>query len=84
MATVKAVILKEKKRNDGTWNVKIRIIHEKKVSYMATSHYVSIDCINKKTFELKERNNPVYDQVMTDVLKIRSQLSALGLSLIHI
>lgn len=78
MATVKAVILKEKKRNDGTWNVKIRIIHEKKVSYMATSHYVSIDCINKKTFELKERNNPVYDQVMTDVLKIRSQLSALG------
>lgn len=78
MATVKAVILKEKKRNDGTWNVKIRIIHEKKVSYMATSHYVSIDCINKKTFELKERNNPVYDQVMIDVLKIRSQLSALG------
>lgn len=78
MATVKAVILKEKKRNDGTWNVKIRIIHEKKVSYMATSHYVSIDCINKKTFELKERNNPVYDQVMIDVLKIRRQLSALG------
>ena len=78
MATVKAVILKEKKRNDGTWNVKIRIIHEKKVSYMATSNYVSIDCINKKTFELKERNNPVYDQVMIDVLKIRSQLSALG------
>lgn len=35
MATVKAVILKEKKRSDNTWNVKIRIIHEKKVSYMA-------------------------------------------------
>lgn len=45
---------------------------------MATSHYVSIDCINKKTFELKERNNPVYDQVMIDVLKIRRELSALG------
>ena len=32
----------------------------------------------KKTFELKERNNPVYDQVMVDVLKIRSELSAMG------
>lgn len=78
MATVKAVILKHQKKEDGTWNVKIRITHDRKAAYMATSHYVSIEQINKKTFELKERNNPVYDQVMIDILKIRSELSAMG------
>lgn len=78
MATVKAVVLKHQKREDDTWNVKIRITHERKTAYLATSHYITVDLINKKTFEIKERNNPVYDQVMLDVLKIRSELSALG------
>ena len=78
MATVKIVILKHQKRDDDTWNVKIRITHERQSSYIATSHYVGIDLINKKTFELKERNNPVYDQVMVDILKIRGELSGLG------
>ena len=78
MPTVKIVILKHQKREDDTWNVKIRITHDRKSSYIATSHYVNLDSINKKTFELKERNNPIYDQVMIDVLKIREELSKLG------
>lgn len=78
MPTVKIVILKHQKKDDDTWNVKIRITHERKSSYIATSHYVGADLINKKTFELKERNNPVYDQVMIDVLKIREEISKLG------
>lgn len=81
MATVKIVILKHQKREDDTWNVKIRITHDRQSAYLATSHYVGIDLINKKTFELKERNNPIYDQVMIDVLKIRSELSGLGHSI---
>ena len=75
MATVKIVILKHQKRDDGTWNVKIRITHERQSSYIATSHYVGIDLINKKTFELKERNNPIYDMVMMDILKISMGIS---------
>ena len=78
MPTVKIVILKHQKKDDDTWNVKIRITHERKSSYIATSHYVGADLINKKTFKLKERNNPVYDQVMIDVLKIREEISKLG------
>lgn len=39
MATVKIVILKHQKREDDTWNVKIRIIHERQSSYIATAHY---------------------------------------------
>ncbi|WP_302029728.1 site-specific integrase [Bacteroides finegoldii] len=78
MPTVKIVILKHQKKDDDTWNVKIRITHERKSSYIATSHYVGMDLINKKTFELKERNNPIYDLVMTDVLRIREEISKLG------
>lgn len=78
MPTVKIVILKHQKREDDTWNIKIRITHDRKSAYIATSHYVGVDLINKKTFELKERNNPIYDQVMIDVLKIREELSKLG------
>lgn len=81
MPTVKIVILKHQKKDDNTWNVKIRITHERKSSYIATSHYVSMDLINKKTFELKERNNPIYDLVMTDVLRIREEISKLGHSI---
>lgn len=48
---------------------------------MATSHYVRADLINKKTFELKERCNPVYDQVMIDIIRIRSEFIKLGHSI---
>lgn len=81
MATVKIVILKHQKREDDTWNVKIRITHDRKSAYMATSHYVGVDLINKKTFELKERCNPVYDQVMIDIIRIRSEFTKLGHSI---
>ena len=78
MATVKAIILKHQKKEDNTWNVKIRITHDRQTAYMATSHYITIEQIDKKTFKIKERNNPVFDQVMLDVLRIRKELSLLG------
>lgn len=40
MATVKIVVLKHQKREDNTWNVKIRITHDRQSAYLATSHYV--------------------------------------------
>lgn len=78
MATVKIIILKHQMREDNTWNVKIRITHGRQSSYIATTHHVGSELINKKTFELKERNNPIHDQVMLDVLKIRAELSKLS------
>lgn len=81
MATVKIIILKHQMREDNTWNVKIRITHGRQSSYIATTHHVGSELINKKTFELKERNNPIHDQVMLDVLKIRAELSKLGHSI---
>ena len=34
MATFKAIIKKEKMRSDKTWNVLIRLTHERKIRYM--------------------------------------------------
>lgn len=77
MATVKAVILRHQEKEDKTWNVKIRITHERKVAYIPTTHYVGRNLINKN-YELKANNNPVYDAVMVDVLRIRSEISKMG------
>lgn len=53
MPTVKIIVLKHQKREDNTWNVKIRITHDRKSAYIATSHYVGIDLINKKDFRVE-------------------------------
>ena len=75
MATVKIIILKHQRREDNTWNVKIRITHERQSSYIATTHYVGSELINKKTFELKERNNPIYDSLVIEEARIRQEFS---------
>ena len=81
MATVKNVILKHQKKSDNTWNVKLRITHNRQSVYIPTVHYVPMDLINKKTFELKQRDNPVYDDIMIDEARIRKELSSLGRSI---
>jgi hypothetical protein len=59
----------KQQREDKTWNVKIRITHERQSAYISTQHYVGKELISQKSgkFELKTNNNPVYDAVMLDV-----------------
>lgn len=80
MATLKIVVLKHQQREDKTWNVKIRITHERQSAYISTQHYVGKELISQRggKFELKENNNPVYDAVMLDVLQIKSEIVRLG------
>lgn len=80
MATLKIVVLKHQQREDKTWNVKIRITHERQSAYISTQHYVGKELISQKSgkFELKTNNNPVYDAVMLDVLQIKSEIVRLG------
>lgn len=80
MATVSHVILKQQQKEDGTFNVKIRITHNRKSSYIATSHYVDASFLDKKG-DLKKRNNFIYDEVLLDVLRIRKMFSSLGHSI---
>jgi hypothetical protein len=42
MATIREVILPNQKREDGTWNVKIRVTHQRKINYISTTHYVGV------------------------------------------
>lgn len=80
MATVKIVVLKHQQREDKTWNVKIRITHDRQSAYISTQYYVSKELITQRNdkFELKVNNNPVYDAAMLDVLHIRSEIVRLG------
>lgn len=55
MATFKAVVQKHQERKDGKFPVSIRIIHNRKISYISTGLYCSRSQINKKTFEIKDQ-----------------------------
>ncbi|HEY2581089.1 MAG TPA: site-specific integrase [Mucilaginibacter sp.] len=46
MATVNAVVYEHHKRADGTYNVKIKIFHQKKRAHIETAHYVSAKQLN--------------------------------------
>ncbi|PPL04903.1 site-specific integrase [Parapedobacter indicus] len=48
MATVNAVILNHHRKQDGTWNVKIRVTHKKSSVYIDTPHFVSKPKLNNK------------------------------------
>ena len=48
MATFKAVVLKDDKRRDLTFNVKIRVIHNRKIGIIGTEHYIKRSFLNSK------------------------------------
>jgi len=47
MATFKAVVLKGNKRNDGTFNINIRVTHNRKSKYLKTNFVVGKDDLTK-------------------------------------
>lgn len=53
MATFKAEVYKHQKRSDGTWNVKIRVTHNRQKKYLSTPIYVKQDDITRSSFKLK-------------------------------
>jgi hypothetical protein len=46
MATVRSVILKHHRKEDGTYNIKIRITHNKSCAFLSTHHFVSDDQVS--------------------------------------
>jgi integrase len=53
MARVSAVIYKQFKRNDGTYNVRIKVFHKNERRLMPTAHYISERHLNLN-FEIKD------------------------------
>lgn len=75
MATVKEVVLKENLRDDGTWNLKIRITHNRRTAYLPTSHYLTSKQL-KRDFSLKD---PFIEDLISPVLaNYRKKISSLG------
>lgn len=66
MATFKAEVYAHQKRADGTYNIKIRVIHNKKKKYIPTTYYVTKDDLTRTTFKLK---NQMYIDATADMIK---------------
>lgn len=73
MATFKAEVYKHQKRSDGTWNVKIRVTHNREKKYLSTSIYVKPDDITR-SFKLKKNITDKTDKMIEEYEAICSDL----------
>jgi hypothetical protein len=83
MATIREVILANSQREDGTWNVKIRVTHQRKVNYISTQHYVGAKQI-RKDYSIKDpiilkALNPVLDEYRTKISDLGPKLELYSL-----
>lgn len=78
MATFKAQILEHQKRRDGTYNIKIRVCHNRKVRYIATPWYVGKEDITKS---LRIKNQKYIDLTDALIKKYRSICDGKGMQL---
>lgn len=83
MATFKVVILPHHRREDGTYNVKIRITHNRKTRYVKTPYYVGgLDVSRRKRNgkeELKIKNQAVIDSLDAVILEYRRKIIKIGI-----
>ncbi|PAW95061.1 hypothetical protein CKK33_16795 [Mucilaginibacter sp. MD40] len=75
MATINAVIIPSQKKNDGTWNVKIRVTKDARCSYIETPHFINAKQIRKKN-QIKD---PLVQEMIEPVLiDYRKKIGELG------
>lgn len=78
MATVSATIIKKDQKSDGTWNVKIRVWHNKKPAYIDTIHFVTRKQLGKKNKDSESliiKDNFILDRIAPDLKKYRDWIS---------
>lgn len=78
MATLKAVIKKDKMRADKTWNVLIRFTHKRIVRYISTTMYVERKDLTSR-FNIKNRN--ILDKCDYLISEYRKRLARLNLEI---
>lgn len=79
MATFKILILPTQQRADGTFNVKIRVTHNRKSKYIKTPHYVGGKDVQKRNGEYKIRNQAVIDAMEETVARYRKRMLSAGM-----
>ncbi|MGE9516661.1 MAG: tyrosine-type recombinase/integrase [Solitalea-like symbiont of Acarus siro] len=75
MATFKAIIYQHHKKADGTYKVKIRVIHKRKIKYIPTEIHVSKEDITKS---LKIKNQSILDTLDATIKRYRDIINSLG------
>lgn len=82
MATFKIVVLPHQKKEDGTYNVKIRVTQNRKSKYIKTSQYVTASDITKKkergAEKIRIKNQAIIDLMDEIVLSYRRRLVEAG------
>ncbi|MDR6940840.1 phage integrase SAM-like domain-containing protein [Mucilaginibacter pocheonensis] len=81
MATIKEVVLKHHKKEDGTYNIKFRLTHNRKVTYINTNHFAGEKQL-KKDFTIKDRF--LLSVISTEIAKYRMRLLELDCMLMHL
>ena len=76
MATFKYEVCQDRKRKDGTYNVKIRITHNRQVKILATSIYVTKEDITKG---FKIKNQQIIEELEKIIASYRSKCNMLSL-----
>jgi len=79
MTTVSATIIKKDQKSDRTWNVKIRVWHNKKPAYIDTNHFVIMKQLGRKSKEsetLVIKDNFILDRVAPDLKRYRDWISS--------
>lgn len=73
MATFKAEVYKHQKKADGTWNVKIRVTHNRQKKYLSTPIYVKPDDITR-SFKLKKNITDKTDKMIDTYQEVCANL----------
>ena len=84
MPTFKSLV-RPPMKNDGTYNVKIRITHNRESKYIKTPYYVSDKDLSKKKkggkVDLRIKNQAINDSLDEIILGYKKKLLPLGLSI---
>lgn len=75
MATFKAEVYAHQKKQDGTWNIKIRVFHNGRKKYIPTSWYVTKEDLTRS---LKLKNQSYIDLTDSLVKTYRKRCDVLG------
>ena len=82
MPTFKALVLPHQKKQDGTYNVKIRVTQSGQTKYIKTGHHIlSTDLIKKKengTIRLKIKNQAIIDLTNEMIMDFKRMIISAG------
>ncbi|SHM94348.1 phage integrase SAM-like domain-containing protein [Mucilaginibacter sp. OK098] len=81
MATIKEVVLKHHKKEDGTYNIKYRLTHNRKITYINTNYFAGEKQL-KKDFTVKDKF--LLSAISTEIAKYRMRLLELDSLLVHL